>query len=357
MEQDHLEYFMADIYFSNPKPGAAPQGGYEPVYSKKPGRSGARKFFLAVVSLLLIAAVALGGPYFYIYSLMDKTDYNRSGHKPNVYVDSSDLMRNDKVVNILFIGVDAREQDLASRSDTMLLFSIDKINKKIKLTSFMRDTWVDIPGSGYAKLNAACTYGGAQLVMDTIEYNFNVEIDHYVLVDFDSFVKAVNGLGGVDVEITESEAKYLRDKVHLETIQAGESVHLNGNQALWYCRIRKLDSDFMRTKRQRKVITSLVGKAREESAWELTKLVKSVLPNVETDMNPMVLTNFAFGAFFRYVRYDLEQARVPADGTWQDATIKGQMVLKTDLGENRDMLEDFLYAIDEETASTETQPQ
>lgn len=351
---------MADIYFTNtanPKPGAAPQGGYDPVTSKKPKRSGARRFFLVLVSLLLVAAIALGGPYFYIYSLMNQTEYNRSGHKPNVYVDSGDLLHDEKVVNILFIGVDAREEDLASRSDTMLLFSIDKINKKIKLTSFMRDTWVDIPGSGYAKLNAACTYGGAQLVMDTIEYNFNVEIDHYVLVDFDSFVNAVDGLGGVEVEITEKEAKYLRDKVHLETIQAGESVHLNGNQALWYCRIRKLDSDFMRTQRQRKVITSLVGKAREESAGELIDLVKSVLPNVETDMDPMVLTNLAFGAFFRYVRYDLEQARVPADGTWQDATIKGQMVLKTDLGENREMLEDFLYTIDVETVSSETQPE
>jgi len=344
---------MADIY-NNTKPGAAPQGGYEPVNSKKPKRSGARGFFVFVISLLLIAAIALGGPYFYIYSLMNKTEYNQSGHKANVYVDSGDLLHNENVVNILFIGVDAREEDLASRSDTMLLFSIDKINKKIKLTSFMRDTWVDIPGSGFAKLNAACTYGGAQLVMDTIEYNFNIEIDHYVLVDFDSFVKAVNGLGGVDVEITEKEAKYLRDKVHLQTIKAGENVHLNGNQALWYCRIRKLDSDFMRTQRQRKVITSLVGKAREENAGELIKLVKSVLPNVETDMDPMVLTNLAFGAFFRYVRYDLEQARVPADGTWKDATIKGQMVLKTDLGKNRRMLEDFLYTVDEETAAAET---
>ncbi len=346
---------MDDVYFSSYKSGSntsPPQSNQQkpPKQVKK-----AKKKFRLIKTLFiffLIASIAFSLIFAYIYNLMRTTDYNPSGHSENVYVDSDELMQNKNVVNILFIGVDRRAEDIASRSDSMILFSIDKNNKKIKLTSFMRDTWVDIPDHGYAKLNAACTYGGAQLVMDTIEYNFNIHINSYLLVDFDTFADIVNKLGGVSVEISESEAEYMRNKVHLD-INAGNNIHLNGNEALWYCRIRYLDSDFMRTFRQRKVVSSIIKEAKETSLIDLLNIVKDILPGIETDINAYDLTKLSIGAAFRYIRFDIEQARVPAENTWENATRDGQSVLLADIGENQQMLKDFLYTADSEKETTE----
>jgi len=345
---------MDDVNFSDYKSGPdAPSPELKPKQQKKTGKNTKKKFVLlkTVLILLLAAVIVFSASFGYIYNLMSTTNYNEAGHQENVYVNSSDLMQDKNVVNILFIGVDRRAENIASRSDSMILFSIDKNNKKIKLTSFMRDTWVDIPGRGYAKLNAACTYGGAQLVIDTLEYNFKIHIDHYLLVDFDTFAGIINKLGGVNVEISKSEATYMRDKVHLN-VNAGSSVHLNGNEALWYCRIRYLDSDFMRTYRQRKVVTSIIQEAGKTSLPKLINLVKGILPYVETDLNPLDLTKLAIGAGFSYIRYDVEQKRVPADGTWKNAMIKGQAVLQTDLGANQDMLRNYLYANDTGSETT-----
>jgi polyisoprenyl-teichoic acid--peptidoglycan teichoic acid transferase len=340
---------MGDIYFSGrtntEEIPPLNQPGPPPLPPKKN-----KKRFLPLkiaVAFLLIVVVVFSAGFLYVYSLMRTTDYNEEGHKDNVYVDSNILKQDENVINILFIGVDARVEDTASRSDSMILFSIDKNNNKIKLTSFMRDTWVDIPDKGFAKLNAACTYGGAQLVMDTLEYNLNIKINNYILVDFDAFMTIIDKLGGIEVEITDKEAETMRDDYFFKT-QPGSDVHLDGNEALWYCRIRYLDSDFMRTFRQRKVVTSIIDKAEKTGIIELTGILKDVLPIVETDINPLDLTKLAMGATMLYRGYDIEQARIPADDTWHNATKKGQAVLEADIGANQIYLEDFLYKPDSE---------
>jgi LCP family protein required for cell wall assembly len=279
---------------------------------------------------------------------MQKTDYNELGNKSNVYVNTSDLMQNENVINILFIGVDARAQDIASRSDSMILFSIDKNNKKIKLTSFLRDTWVSMPQTKkYAKLNAACMYGGAQYVIDTIEYNFNIKVDNYILVDFVAFETIVDKLGGIQVEVTQKEANNMREEYDLN-IEAGENILLDGNEALWYSRIRHLDSDFMRTLRQRKVMSSMIEKAKETGIIELMDILQDILPLAETDINPIELSKLAIGAGLIYIQYDIEQTRIPAEGTWKNATIYGQAVLEADIDANQQYLEYFLYTPDTE---------
>lgn len=345
---------MKDVYFSTYKSGAngspaEPQPDKPQNQSKQPKKK--HRLLKSVFFLLLIFFIVFSVSFGYLFNLMRTTDYNPSGHTENVYVDSADLMQDKNVVNILFIGVDRRAEDISSRSDSMILFSIDKNNKKIKLTSFMRDTWVDIPDHGYAKLNASCTYGGAQLVMDTIEYNFNIHIDSYLLVDFDTFVSIVNKLGGVSVEISEPEAEYMRDKVHLD-INSGSSVHLNGKEALWYCRIRYLDSDFMRTFRQRKVVSSIIKEAKDTNIIDLLNLVKAILPGIETDLDAFDLSKLSVGAALKFIRYDIEQARVPADNTWENATKDGQSVLLADIGRNQKMLKEFLYTPDSEKITT-----
>ena len=183
-------------------------------------------------------------------------------------------------------------------------------------------------------------------IVADIEYNYNIKIDHYMLVGFDMFKTIINSIGGVDVEVTEKEAQFMRDTAKAtRNIQAGESVHINGEQALVYCRIRKLDSDFMRTYRQRKVLTSLISKAKNSSITELKSIADEVLPMIQTDISPMELTKLVFGAI-KYITYDIKSERVPADGTWSSKSINGQSVIVADFEANREFLKSYLYSVD-----------
>lgn len=310
--------------------------------------------FTSVIALFLIVAGVLGfAGYNLANKLFDEIKFDDTTHS-NVFVNENDLYKSDDVTNILLIGVDRRNPEAASRSDTMMLLSIDRANKKIKLTSFMRDMWVDIPGEGYAKINSSCVWGGPQLVMDTIEYNFNVDIDSYMLVDFDMFIKIVDGLGGVQVEVTEKEAAYFgsgKKYAPPMKIESGTPT-LNGEEALWYCRIRYLDDDFRRTERQRKVISAVINKVSQTNPADLYEIAKSVMPYVETDMASSQLMKLAAGTVTSYMRYDIEQLRIPADNTWKYGTRKGLSVILIDTEKNEKALYDFLYTADEEEASS-----
>ena len=319
------------------RPERQPEQHLPPMRKKK---SLFRRFLSLLMILALLFAVAVG----MVYNMFRSVNYNETGHKDNVFLDSSQLAQDRAVKNILLLGVDRRNADDTSRSDTMLLVSIDAIHRKIKLTSFMRDSYVYIPEKKRnARLNAACAYGGAQMVMDTIEYNFNVKIDHYMLVDFSMFEGIINGLGGVKVDVTENEAAYMRNVVHLKNIQAGKDIQLNGKEALWYCRIRKLDSDFMRTQRQRKVMTALIQKAKRTNPFSLYSMGKDVTAQIETDMTPADLTFLAVSGVLSYLRYDVEQCSIPTEGTWQNKRIDGDAVLNLDLEANSNYLKEFLY--------------
>ena len=301
-----------------------------------------RNIFIVLLVLVLIGSCVFG----VVYSTASKIDYKPETHQDNVYVDSSTLMHDSKVTNILLIGVDGSSSDTSLRSDTMLMVSIDRNNKKIKLTSFLRDTWAVIPSTkSYNKLNAACSYGGAQLVMDTIEYNYNVKIDHYMLVGFDMFETIIDSVGGIDVEVTEKEAQFMRATARAtrDTVRRERSYERSAGAV--YCRIRKLDSDFMRTYRQRKVITALIKKAKTSNPMTLKKLADTVLPMVQTDMSPMELTKFVFGAP-KYIGYDVKSERVPHENTWKSQTKRGQSVIVTDFDANIQFLKSYLYSVD-----------
>lgn len=312
----------------------APPPPKKPPYSKK------KIIGLSVLGIFAVLFVSLLG---YGISALQGLNYDDS-IVPNAYVDESTLHSSDDVVNILFIGSDARSEVEGQRSDTMMLFSIDKQNKKLKLTSFLRDSYVYIPSKKCnTKLNAAFSYGGTQLVMDTLEYNFGVKIDHYIMVDFKAFRQLVNLLGGITVEgVTKAEAKYMREEVKIKSIKEGTN-EMNGKAALWYCRIRYVDNDFKRTERQRKVIGAIVDKALKTNPVKLMSIVKQVLPNISTDINSSELVGLAAGAALRFIYYDIEQQQIPAEGTWSDVRVSGQLVLKMDIDENKEILRSFLY--------------
>jgi len=311
---------------------------------KKPNKPSvifAKVFFSIVLVCLLIFAIGFA----YMSNLFGDIKFNDKVNKENAYIDDSELIGDSGVRNILLIGGDAREGDSAYRSDTMMLVSIDTNNKKIKLTSFLRDSWVYIPGKSYNKLNAACTYGGTQLVIDTIEYNFKIKIDNYAMVDFASFEGIVDALGGVNVAVTEKESAYIKRAYGSEgiTVPAGDNVHLNGKQALKYCRIRKLDSDFFRTERQRKVMSAIKEKAAQASLPTVLKVVDKISQFIETDIPKNEMMKLSMKAASTYLKYDIVQMNIPADGTWKSASKNGQSVLVFDIKETTNSLHTFIY--------------
>lgn len=309
----------------------------QPVQKKKRGG-----FFKFITSVLLIFAVVFVGATGYLTTVFMSADYQKPERGYRSSTSSMSLKSDSFVENILLIGVDDRKGTSSSRSDTMILVSIDKRNKQMKMTSFMRDTYVTIPGHGEDKMNAACVYGGPQLVMETIEYNFGIEVDSYVLVDFSAFKDVIDSLGGVTVQVEQREAEYI-NRTSKQNIEYGDAVTLNGEEALVYVRIRYLDSDFYRTQRQRKVISAIISQVKKSNPFDLIDTAKTVLSYVETDMNPVELSLLAEGAALFYMRYDIVQARVPFDNKYTSSTIGGAAVLTIDKDETSSLIQDFIY--------------
>lgn len=325
--------------------------GKQPGEKKQRRKASPGRIFLIfiVVLALLVGSVSIAG-YTYAKSLTEKVDYKPL--ETNKYVSSSSLMKKSGVRNILLVGVDAREGEAndQTRSDTMMLLSIDENNGQLKLTSFLRDTYIEIPEYAWAKLNAAQSHGGIQLLTDTLEYNFEIDIDNYVLVNFSMFTTIIDSIGGVDVEITDKEAEYINSKDHMTPDEeaafpkeiSGGANHFSGAQALWYARIRYLDSDFMRTQRQRKVISAIVDKAKKTDIKTLLETANEVVSMVETDIDSDSLMSLGLNGL-KYLRYDIAQQQIPADGTWKNATKNRQAVLQMDLEKNREIVQSFVF--------------
>ena len=310
-----------------------------------------RKIFCVILVLVLLFVGGAGAyGYLRVQKILAAVDYQPLSQ--NQYIANSELASADYVKNILLIGVDAREGEEAekTRSDTMMLVTIDTRNKQIKLTSFLRDMYLEIPGYREDKLNAAQSHGGTQLLVDTLEYNFKVDIDNYMLVSFDMFTAIIDELGGVDVEITDKEAKYINSKDHMSRDDgfafpgelSGGMQHFTGAQALWYSRIRYLDSDFMRTQRQRKVITAIVKEAVGQSPFALLDMVEKVMPMVKTDLTEDEMMDLGLHAL-TYLKYDIVQMQVPLSDAYKSATRRGQSVLLPDMDKNRTAFKQFVF--------------
>ena len=263
----------------------------------------------------------------------------------------------------MLVGVDAREGETDSRSDTMMLVTLDNKNGQIKITSFLRDSYVEIAGRNRSsKLNSAYFRGGIQMLVDTLELNFGVEIPYYAMVDFEIFTTIVDELGGINVDVSEKESYYTyhSGKVGVPVrIEAGEDVLLNGQQALWYSRIRYLDSDFMRTKRQRKVISAIVDKALTKEIPELFNLAKAVIPLVKTNLDTDTIMKLGLNALKdQAYTYPIVQHQIPADKTWSSKTITGVgSCLVMDMDENRELFRSFLTEKQDVPEETTTKAQ
>lgn len=257
-------------------------------------------------------------------------------------------------MNVLLLGVDVMDSG-AQRSDTMIIASIDR--DSVKLTSLQRDLKVQIEGHGTAKLNAAYAYGGPELAMRTVNETFDMNIMKYAVVDFTLLVKMVDALGGIDVDITEAEMKHINRNVWgskwvfaprgytaVELTEYGEGTHLDGLQALGYARIRKLDSDFARTGRQRIVIDVMLKKLRASvyNPVAVARFLSAGLSGVKTNMSVPELISLGSKAVFAD---GIEQLRLPMNGTFDD---NGSSLKMTNRTKNVNALYEFLYGAPKE---------
>ena len=253
-------------------------------------------------------------------------------------------------VNILLLGTDLLRQS-SQRSDSILIASVGY--DSLKLTSVLRDTLVEIPGRGRGKLNAAYAYGGPELVMRTLNENFRLNIMHYIAADFVSLVKIVDAIGGVDIDITDAE----RDQININVrssrkvfaplgytaerlAQSGDATHLTGLQALGFARIRKIDSDFRRTYRQRTLLNAMLGKIRS-NLWNpvmLVRLARALLQSTRTNMSPVQLLSLGEKAL---VAGRAGQLRLPVDGSFTD---DGSSLRVDDFQQNIAAFHTFAYA-------------
>lgn len=306
----------------------------------KKKRHGFRRFLSFLLVLILLAAVGTVGMSAYVYTKV-LSDYEPVPMQKGNYADPADLMHSDSVYNILLMGVDQASTDASTRSDSMILLSIDKEKHLIKLTTFMRDMYVSIPGYGKTKLTHACMYEGPQLTVDTIELNFNIRIDAYAKIGYDIFIELVNGVGGITVaEIDETEARALAEEgVYVEP---GQNIYLTGEQAIKYVRIRHWQSDFDRTERQREAITLIIDRAKRTPPHKLLALAQTIASQIECTIPKADILQLGF-SILPCLFNGIAQQQIPADGTWWDAVRDSLMVLELDFDKNQAILKNFIY--------------
>lgn len=231
-------------------------------------------------------------------------------------VGNSDHMSSKNVLNVLLVGADSRKGVNEGNTDVMMLVSLNKKTQQIKLVSFLRDSYLYVEGdknSYCTKLNAAYSMGGPKCLMRTIENNYKIDIDNYVMVNFESFKSIIDAMGGVTVDVQKYEADYNYKKFKV-TLPYGDNVTLNGEQALCFCRIRGCDADgdVSRTRRQRQVIEAIIKKVSTASLSDLNKYIDILLPYIETGFSNSEILSLGMKALTgKWYNYEQSQVQMP----------------------------------------------
>lgn len=257
-----------------------------------------------------------------------------------------DMEGTEEIFRILLIGVDSKENNIRGRSDVMILFDINPDTKKIVMTSLLRDIYVDIPGHGGNRLNAAYAIGGAKLLTQTISGSFGIDVNKYVVVNYWMVCDVVNALGGVDVDVTKEELEHINHNLDEQNRLLGNKygtdhlpencigkIALNGNQALAYARIRKADSDFGRTGRQREIVAAGIERVKKLGIFDINNMLNQFLPRITTNLTEKDILSLLVMAVKRK-DYSIESMAIPVDGTWEYATIDKKAVIKIDFAAN-----------------------
>ncbi|MCD7956999.1 MAG: LCP family protein [Lachnospiraceae bacterium] len=275
---------------------------------------------------------------------------------------SKSVLSDEDIYNVLLIGVDRQERTWNGNSDCMILVSINQADNRVTMVSLMRDTYVNIPGVGYKKLNAAYAYGAGPLLCETITETYKIEVDRYVAVDFWDLVDIIDIIGGVWLEVSAEEVEvangYILDMCErLMNIDPSEhyfptgggTVYADGVQAVAYARNRYVgNSDFERTERQRYVLTQLLEEVKKMSLADMTSAMQLILEYVTTNISESEIWSLVT-ELPEMLEYTFETSRVPYDGMYSTIYVNGQDMLVPDWEETLELLHDFIYGSDEES--------
>ena len=312
---------------------------------KKKRHSGLKKL---AVFLAIVLALGLGGLYLAVGAVYDRMNIvpDESGQGP---------LKKDGVTSVLLIGSDSRTAGTEGRSDAMILITISDRTRTVHMTSLLRDMYVDIPGHDGNRLNAAYAYGGPELLMETVNQNFGTEVHHYAVVNFEAFAGLVDAVGGVELELTSEEVQWVNaylneynelrgmpmETDYLDTSLSG-NLHLNGAQALAYCRNRYIGTDFARTQRQRNVLSAVMKKLPAAVVTNPAGLIDGLFPNLTTNLTQGECMQLALSAG-KLATYELVQDSLPLDGTYSSVTIREMAVLQVDFEQNRAYIRREIY--------------
>ena len=313
--------------------------------------------FVAVLVILVLAVVIVGNVYLGKIDkvVIDKdADLGISQEAEKIYTDSG-------VVNIMLYGVDSRDMKEEARSDAIMLLTIDRDRCKIKMTSIARDTYVNIPGYGYDKLNHAFVYGwhktgnivdGAVLSMNTINSSFNLNASDFVTANFWALAKIIDYVGGVDIDVDAAERNDLNRNytshiramgIDCPDIPTTGMQHLNGGQAVAYCRVRHVGGDVMRGARQREVLTAMFDKAKAMNATRYPGLISLVLSECSTTLTNSELIDLGMWAVANMGSIQFENLGLPTPDIDTGGTyINGVWYYTYDLAAATQKIQDFI---------------
>ena len=330
-------------------------------------KKGRHSWVKVLVSIFCVILILAGGGMIYVsqYLLGGLTTTSITKDKDELGI-ASDVQSDPQIKNIALFGVDSRDNNFQGLSDVIIILTIDEVHNKVKMTSVLRDSRVYIgekayTSSGYDKINSAYSIGGPELAIRVLNTNYNMDITDYVTVNFARTAAIVNAFDGVDLELSAEEVeqtnKNLSDLLGEEGDASGitdddyiteESglVHLTGNAAVAYARIRSIDSDTYRAGRQQNVLEALAGKLDSISLTEYPTIIRQMCNLCETSLDVTTILGFAS---FVVGGFTLERLIVPGDyenpegDIYYDDYEEGSWMWKYDLSVAAQHIHEFIY--------------
>lgn len=308
---------------------------------------------LITLSVILLLVVVIGTGIFYLtLNKMDKVDLDKTDLGITSTDDLKEYDNYKKIKNIALFGIDSTDGENSGRSDAIMVATMDSLHKKLKVTSIMRDSYVNIEGYGYDKINHAYAFGGAQLSIKTINQNFGLNIENFVAVDFSSLPVIIDQLGGLQLNITDEELTYINKYIdQINNLDGRNSSHItysgeqfvDGVQALAYSRIRyTAGGDYERTQRQRTVLNGLFEKAMTIAPSQYVGLINNILPYVQTNLSANDI--LALSTKVASIGTNgLEQERFPRDEYCWGENINGVYYLVFDEAATKQQMMDYIF--------------
>ena len=303
---------------------------------------------ITLLSILLVILIAGGSYSFYLSNRLNKVtlDKNNIG----ITTESTEnLLKYDtynEIVNIALFGIDAGDNE-HGRSDSIMILTVDPINKKLKLSSLMRDSYVNIPGYGMDKLNHAFAFGNSVLALQTLNENFNINVENFISTNFTNLPNIINKLGGVNINITEEELplinSYAASRGSTSKVSSSGNQLLNGDLALAYSRIRYTSGgDYERTSRHRTILSAVFDKVINTPSIQFPTLLNDFLPYIETSFSTSDLLKIG-ATISETGTTKIIEDRFPRDESAKGAMINGVSYVTFDIEETKSQMQEFIY--------------